>query len=61
MNYIEASEYFFNALRLYYQHIIPPHPDIIQIQQRLRECLVHLGNHSDEVPYDKNFCNVIQF
>lgn len=52
--YQDAFDSFSKALFNCYQNIVPPHPDIVQLQQRLRDCLVNLGNHRDEPPFDNN-------
>lgn len=48
-NFEISSEQFIKALKVYYKYVIPPHPDIVQLHQRLKECLAHLGNKSYEI------------
>ncbi|KAJ8923754.1 hypothetical protein NQ315_010335 [Exocentrus adspersus] len=44
-NQIEkAMKKFISGLEILYKHTKPPHPEIIKIQQRIRTCMIHLGN-----------------
>ncbi|XP_044752268.1 SET and MYND domain-containing protein 4-like [Coccinella septempunctata] len=40
----EAISLFLQALKILYDNLKPPCPDMIKIQQRLRTCFVHYGN-----------------
>ncbi|KAJ8951452.1 hypothetical protein NQ318_006883 [Aromia moschata] len=41
-----AMKKFIEGLEILYKFMSPPHPEMIKIQQRIRVCMVHLGNKS---------------
>ncbi|XP_050519109.1 SET and MYND domain-containing protein 4 [Diabrotica virgifera virgifera] len=43
-NLKSALNKFIQALEVLYKHTSPPHPEIIKIQQRMRNCIIHMGN-----------------
>ncbi|XP_018578853.1 SET and MYND domain-containing protein 4-like [Anoplophora glabripennis] len=40
----KAMRKFINGLEILYKYTKPPHPEIIKIQQRIRVCMIHMGN-----------------
>lgn len=39
-----AMEKFICGLQILFKYIKPPHIEIIKVQQRLRICMIHMGN-----------------
>ncbi|KAF5303889.1 hypothetical protein FQR65_LT08083 [Abscondita terminalis] len=50
-NYQKAMELFLRAMKIYSKNTVPPFPDWIKVQQRLRTCIVSFGNKC--VTYNK--------
>ncbi|KAF2884043.1 hypothetical protein ILUMI_22161 [Ignelater luminosus] len=44
----EATKLYLKALKIYFNNTIPPFPDWVKVQQRLRTCIVSNGNKSIE-------------
>ncbi|XP_018324993.1 SET and MYND domain-containing protein DDB_G0284059 [Agrilus planipennis] len=49
MEFKKAISYFLSAMKIYHLHTVPPFPDYIKVQQRLRTCIVHMGNKYNEL------------
>ncbi|KAB0798709.1 hypothetical protein PPYR_09702 [Photinus pyralis] len=50
-NYTEAMDLYLKAMKIYFKNTVPPFPDWVKVQQRLRTCFVSFGNRCAN--YDK--------
>ncbi|CAG9855188.1 unnamed protein product [Phyllotreta striolata] len=47
-----AMKKFISGLEILFKFTKPPHPEIIKVQQRIRSCMVHLGNKAFDYKTD---------